>query len=174
MMRTNMKKYDFQRALVLFATVTLYLVSAGVPNYAELNPPARARGQATADESEDQRPLEYKVWRIYPPDRRGFAIAVLSVNPKHFNRGDMAILAHELNSKFGDIRKVKAGLLDNADTARLFVEGLLDYPSFEKAERGRYYLDRDRCNEYIQFSRHKAKPKQTLTFNCNRDKQKQE
>lgn len=112
--------------------------------------------------------LDYHVWRVYPEDRRGHTIVVVSVNPKHFNRNDMSSLATEFNKQFADKKKLKIGLLEDADIARLFAEGKISYPTYARAERGRYYLDRDACKEYVQFEGKKGKPRETVRFNCKR------
>jgi len=117
---------------------------------------------------QDSDSLDYHVWRIYPENRRGPTVVVVSVNPKHFNHNDMVALASKFNSLFAGMKRLRVGLLDDADTARLFVEGRVNYPTYERAERGRYYLDRAACKEFIQFSAKRGKPRETVRFNCQR------
>jgi hypothetical protein len=111
--------------------------------------------------------LKYHVWRIYPEDQRGFTVVVVSVDDKHFNRQDMTALAARLKQEFAGQARVKIGLLDDPDTARLFVEGRVNYATYEKAERGRYYLDRTKCYEYIRFSMRRGQPKKTIPIKCS-------
>lgn len=119
--------------------------------------------------SENSKSPGYHVWRVFSPDRRGFTVAVVSVDPKRFNREDMSALASQLNQEFADKRKLKVGLLDNENTARLFASGRAEYSTYETAERGRYYLDRTMCQEYIQFSTRRQKPmtKLAIRLNCS-------
>jgi hypothetical protein len=97
---------------------------------------------------------------------KGFTVLVLSVNPKHFNRVDMTALAKELNKKYQEKQKLKVGLLDNENIARFFASGRAEYSTYEAAERGRYYLDRTTCREYVQFSSQRGSPRQTVKLQC--------
>lgn len=119
--------------------------------------------------TENSESLGYHVWRVFSPDRTGFTIVVVSVDPKRFNREDMRVLASQLNQEFADTRKLKAGLLDDENIARLFASGRAEYSTYERAERGRYYLDRTTCQEYIQFStrRQKRRTKVAIRLNCS-------
>jgi hypothetical protein len=111
--------------------------------------------------------LEYRVWRVFPEDGKGFTLVVVSVDQRHFNREDMTALAARLKQEFAGKAKLKIGLLDDPDTARLFVEGKVNYATYEKAERGRYYLDRTACREYIQFSVRRGKARRTIPIKCS-------
>lgn len=97
--------------------------------------------------------LDYKVWSVSrEADTKGFKIVIVSVNEKHFNDADMTMLAKKLNERFAGETKIKVGLLDDGDTARLFTAGKANYGDYQRAERGRYYLDRKDCKEYVKFS----------------------
>lgn len=124
-------------------------------------------GVMSQAKTEDNQSLEYHVWRVFPQDRRGFTIVVASVNPRHFNREDMIALAMQLNREFADKGKLKVGLLDDDKIARLFATGRAEYSTYELAERGRYYLDRSGCREYIQFSNRRKKPRTKVTIRQN-------
>ena len=117
-------------------------------------------------------PIDYHVWRVFSEDQKGFTVVVVSVNPKHFNRDDMMALAMELNKKFQEKSKLKIGLSDDENVARLFATGRAEYSTYEASERGRYYLDRTACREYIQFSSQRGKPRQTLNLDCVPERQK--
>lgn len=107
--------------------------------------------------------LDYKVWSVSRKvDTKGFKTVVVSVNENHFNSEDMTALAKKLNERFAEERKIKAGFLDDADTARLFTTGKANYGDYQKAERGRYYLDREKCKEYVKFSKAKDKVRKKL------------
>lgn len=125
-----------------------------------------ANAQAQTENSESP---GFHVWRVFSPDRRGFTVVVVSVDPKLFNRKDMSALAGQLNQEFADKRKLKVGLLDDQNIARLFASGRAEYSTYETAERGRYYLDRTTCQEYIQFSTHrqKGRTKVAIRLNCS-------
>ena len=103
-----------------------------------------------------------------PADKSRFAIIIVSVEPKYFNRKDMIELASKLKNQFPGVVKLKAGILDDDNLAHLVVTGGVELSDFYKAQRGLYYLDRTRCKEYIQFSARKANPKKevTLQFKC--------
>jgi hypothetical protein len=134
--------------------------------------PAKVQSCANAIEASSQltapqdQSLNYHVWRVFPEDKRGFTIVVASVDPRHFNRNDMRALATELNAKFGDKSKLKVGLLDDDNIARLFATGRAEYSTYVTVERGRYYLDRTVCREYIQFSKQRRKALETVKLNC--------
>lgn len=117
-------------------------------------------------------PLDYHVWRVFPEDRKGFTVVVASVNPRHFNRQDMMALARELNRKYQEKAKLKVGLLDDENIARLFASGRAEYSTYETAERGRYYLDRNACREYVQFSTKRGRPRQKVKLDCDPQQQK--
>jgi len=127
-----------------------------------------ANNSMPATETKLSQPLEYHVWRVFPENRKGFTVVVVSVNPKHFNRDDMTALAKELNKKFQEKSKLKVGLLDDENVARLFATGRAEYSTYETSERGRYYLDRTVCREYVQFSSERGKRRQTVKLDCVR------
>ena len=121
-------------------------------------------------QAQDKR-LDYQIWKVFSPDTKGFTIVVVSVNPAHFNRGDMTALAAKLNEEFAQKQKLKVGLLDDANAARLFVTGRLELPDFNRAQKGLYYLDRSNCKEYVQFLRGGKRPRNdVLRFRCSRIK----
>lgn len=108
--------------------------------------------------------LDYRVLRFFsPPDRNHFSIIFVTIDPKHFNAHDMRLLAVQLNKEFADLTKLKAALLDDENTARLMAAGNLEPAEFDRRQRGLYYLDRSRHQEYIRFlSRNaRASSKQT-------------
>lgn len=112
--------------------------------------------------------VDYKVWNVLPKDTKGFTVVILSVRPELFNRQDMTSLAAKLNEEFGQKQKLKVGLLDDANAARLFVTGRLEIPDYIRAQRGVYYLDRVRCKEYIQFLTGNRKPRnEVIRFKCS-------
>ena len=125
-----------------------------------------ANDSMSRTEAKLSQPLDYHVWRVFSEDQKGFTVVVASVNPKHFNRHDMTALAKELNRKFQEKSKLKVGLLDDENVARLFATGRAEYSTYEASERGRYYLDRTACREYIQFSTQKGKQRQTVRLDC--------
>lgn len=130
----------------------------------------RTASGVVQSQAEVEKGPDYRIWHVAKEkDQKGFITVVASVNPKHFNREDMSALAARLNKEFANVPKLKVGLVDDENAARLFVTGRLEYPSFEKAERGRYYLDRQKCVEYIQFSTQRGKPRQTIRFKCTRE-----
>ena len=104
-----------------------------------------------AGQAQSNKQLDYQIWKVFSQDTKGFTIVVVSVNPKHFNREDMTALAAKLKAEFTQNEKLKVGLLDDENVARLFVSGRLEYADYERSERGRYYLDRSKCKEYIRF-----------------------
>ena len=116
------------------------------------------------------KPLDYRVWSVFPKeDLKGFTIVVVSVNPRHFNREDMTALAAKLNAEFAQKQKLKVGLLEDANTARLFATGRLELPDFNRARKGLYYLDRTRRKEYIQFLTGKRPRNVVIRFRCSRE-----
>jgi hypothetical protein len=113
------------------------------------------------------KPLDYQIWKVFSQDTKGFTIVVVSVNPEHFNREDMTALAAKLNAGYAQKQKLRVGLFDDANTARLFATGRLELPDFNRAQKGLYYLDRTKCKEYIQFLRQgKRQRKEIIRFRC--------
>jgi hypothetical protein len=113
--------------------------------------------------------LNYHIWRVFPKDNKGFVAVVISVEPKHFNRNDMLSLATEINKRYTNEAKLKVALLDDAATARNFVNGRAEYPEFERAQKGIYYLNRIKCEEYIWFMTQGKRPKrETMSLKCPR------
>lgn len=109
-------------------------------------------------QSEGERQF-YSIKHVFPAkDTQGFTIVIVTVDPAHFNRADMKTLACRLNKTFSQSSRMKAGLLDDENVARLFLSGNLEMPEFGKAQRGLYYLDRATRKEYIQFSTKRDKP----------------
>jgi hypothetical protein len=149
--------------LSMLSSLFIGLLVAG----SEYEKPAR-RINVTAgsaqSKTEGNESLGYHVWRVFSKDRRGFTVVVASVDPKRFNREDMTALASQLKKEFGDKQKLKVGLLDDANIARLFATGRAEYSTYETAERGRYYLDRSTCREYIEFSTRRGKPRTKITI----------
>ena len=117
--------------------------------------------------------VDYKIWTVFPTDTKGFTVVILSVRPELFNRQDMTSLAAKLNEEFGQKQKLKVGLLDDANAARLFVTGRLEIPDYIRAERGTYYLDRVRCKEYLRFLTGTRKPQnEVIRFKCSQAKKR--
>lgn len=144
---------------ILITTLGIAVVCCGKAS-------SSANESMSRTENKVSQPLDYHVWRVFAEDRKGFTVVVVSVNPKHFNRDDMTALAKELNRKFQEKSKLKVGLLDDENIARLFATGRAEYSTYETSERGRYYLDRVACREYIQFSSQKGKARQTVKLDC--------
>jgi hypothetical protein len=114
--------------------------------------------------------LDYQIWKVFTQDTKGFTV-VVSVNPEHFNREDMTVLAAILNEEFAQKQKLMIGLLDDANAARLLVTGRLELPDFNRALKGLYYLDRKKCKEYIQFVTENKKPRnEVIRFRCSQGK----
>jgi hypothetical protein len=112
----------------------------------------------------------YKIARIFSSaDTRGFTIAVVTVDADRFNSADMKVLARQLNREFDKVSRVKAGLLDDENAARLFLSGGLEMPEFERAQRGLYYLDRTKAQEYIRFSPKRSRPKRQVRIRLKCD-----
>ena len=116
------------------------------------------------------KPLDHQIWKVFSPDTKGFTVVVVSINPDHFNRDDMTALAAKLNEEFAQKQKLKVGLLDDANAARLFVTGRLERSDFNRAQKGLYYLDRTKCKESIQFLTGKKPRNEVIRFRCSRGK----
>jgi len=132
--------------------------------------------QPNTDENQcaqdDQPSLEYHVWRVFPPGRGGYALAIVSVSPRHFNRADMTALAAQLNREFAQETRLRAVLFDDESIPRNFLAGGVEISTLYERERGRYYLDRTACREYIQFSTRRERPRRTIRLNCSRQQRR--
>jgi|GEM_PF-4845239 len=119
--------------------------------------------------------LEYRVWKVLPAGKGGYVLALVSVDPKHFNREDMFELGTRLNKEFSQENFFKAVLFDDDTIPRNFGSVSIEIPTFNAAQKGLYYIDRKRCKEYIQFYVRKKKRKSSVTikFHClNQNKSK--
>jgi len=126
-------------------------------------------GDSVVAQTQDKS-LDYQIWKVFAPDTKGFTVVVVSVNPSHFNRQDMTALAAKLNEEFAQKQKLKVGLLDDANAARLFVTGRLEFPDFNRAQKGLYYLDRARCKEFVRFLIGKRPRNEVIRLRCSRGK----
>lgn len=155
--------------LIVATTAAIFAIGLIVAelNYGETSHHVEAVTALSQCNTQDSASLDYHVWRVFSEDRKGFTIVVVSVSPTHFNRNDMTMLAARLNKEFGERKKLKIGLLDDENIARNFVSGRAEYSTYEIAERGRYYLDRSTCKEYIQFSTLRGRPRETVNIECS-------
>ena len=97
--------------------------------------------------------INFHIWGVFPSRKNGDpSKAVISVSPEHFNEKDMAVLAAQLNHFFRKEKILEAGLVDDETTARLFSAGKVNYATYEKSERGRYFFNKENNSEYIEFS----------------------
>lgn len=121
------------------------------------------RSSAKTIQSDPQKKSpDYRIWRILPPNNKGFALAFVSVSPEHFNRETMAALAGLLNKEFKRKDKIKAILFDDHVQAKNYAIGANDPDGMEKYVRGLYFLDRSKPEEYIQFSSNRNKPRDEI------------
>ena len=112
--------------------------------------------------------IQYRVIKSFVPsgtDR--FTIIIIVVDPVHFNRDHMKLLAEQLNREFPGINKLKVSLLDDERPARQLLTGALEPDAYEKLQRGLYYLDRSECVEYVRFATQENKPVK-ITRKCVR------
>ena len=123
-----------------------------------------ARSLAKKSQSDPQKKNpDYRIWRIFTPkDKKGLSLAFVSVNPEHFNRETMSILAKLLNKEFKRKERIRAILFDDPDLARDYAIGANDPDGMEKYVRGVYFLDRSKPEEYIQFSSNRNKPRDEI------------
>jgi hypothetical protein len=117
-------------------------------------------------------PPDYRIWRVLRPDNKGFALAFVSVSPDHFNRETMTELARLLNERFKRKDKVKAILFDDHVLAKNYASGTFDPTAMEDFVRGLYVLDRNKTEEYIQFSSGRNKPMNEITINLSTEHKK--
>ena len=153
--------------MVMLCLLVIGLLIAGL-DYGKAPRRVNAVEAMSQSKTEDNQSLDYHVWRVFSEDRKGFTTVVVSVNPRHFNRDDMTKLAMQLDREFAEKPKLKVGLLDDDNIARLFATGRAELSTYYTAERGRYYLDRTACREYIQFSTKRGKPRETIRLKCRR------
>ena len=161
-----MMRESLARQLITFVCgvflISVCHLNTHADNSASFDPPAGSDGY-------QQVAVEYRVWRITEnKSPKGFTVAIVTLAPERFNKRDISLLADQLNKRFASVQRVQVGLLDDENAARLFVAGRLEYPAYAKAERGRYYLDRTRCKEYVQFYPQGSKAKQMIRLNCSR------
>ena len=157
--RSNVQLITILSALVM----TLHIAGMG---FGKVQRGVSVTEEISQSTTQDSKSLDFHVWQVFTEDRKGFTTAVVSVNPRHFNRAEMIKLAVELSRKFNEIQKLKVGLLDDENIARLFATGRAEYSTYKTAERGRYYVDRTACREYIQFSPQRGKPRETIRIKC--------
>jgi hypothetical protein len=174
-MKTNRLRQNFYVVLaILLAFITLGFLSEKFgyeKNSLHLNTTNIYAASAKLNASQT---LEYKVWRVFPPSRGGYALALVSVSPKHFNKDDMTILANQLNKDYSKEIVLKAVLFDDESIPRNFLLGGVEISTLYKEQRGLYFIDRKKCKEYIQFYADKKKPKSNIVvnFKCSSPKEK--
>src|SRR5262245_51951055 len=81
-------------------------------------------------------------------------VIYISVNPQHFNRADMTLLAQRLNKDFCGEDDLYAVIFDSYASAQHFIphEHSPTYKRDWASMRGGYYLNRVTGMEYISFS----------------------
>lgn len=159
-------------AAALYATLVFCLPAGqGCARETAAAPPTRSATTATLPPGEATEPLPFgaRVLRVFPTSKKGEVTpVVVSLDPKHFTRGDLTVLASALKEVFADKTILKVGLVDNANTARAFLEGKIDYPSYLTAERGRYYLNRRTAEETVAFTPLGSKKREVIRLGRKR------
>jgi hypothetical protein len=151
------------RKLILFALIPFLILVANVAG----SEPSPGNNKMMGQENQS---LEYRVWRFIPTTKKdGYSLAIVSVNPRHFNRIDMKKLAVELRNSYPKEVRFNASLFDSDSVPRTFVEGGLDLPTFNNNQRGRYLINRSQCKEYIRFftPKGKSKTEEKIKFKCS-------
>jgi hypothetical protein len=151
----------FEVLSICAALILLYQISAfsqGMSGRVSKKQQAEAVSQA------------YKIARVFSQtDKKGFTLAIVTLDAGRFNDAHMKELACQLNKEFPQVNRLKAGLLDDENAARLFLSGALEMTEFERARRGLCYLDRTNDQEYIQFSPERGRPKQQVKIRMKCD-----
>jgi hypothetical protein len=106
--------------------------------------------------------LRYRIGHKYRTiEDQPWLLIRISINPRHFNRADMTLLAQKLNKDFCGEGRFSAIIFDNYASARDFVFHSHS-PTFERdmaAMRGGYNLDRAAGIEYVSFFPDPNKPR---------------
>jgi hypothetical protein len=159
-----MKSRISGRSLLPSMTILAMLASITSPMKCEQHETVfRSSTKRSQSEPQKKNP-DYRIWRIIPPNNKGFALAYVSVSPEHFNRETMAALAGLLNKEFKRKDKIKAILFDDHVQANNYAIGANGPDGMEEDVRGLYFLDRSKPEEYIQFSSERNKPRDEITI----------
>jgi hypothetical protein len=162
--RLQMKNCIFGRNIISSLAILAILTSVTSPmKCGQRETVVRSSAKRSQSDPQKKNP-DYRIWRIVPPNNNGFALAFVSVSPKHFNREAMAALAGLLNEEFKRKDKIRAILFDDHVQAKYYAIGVNDPDGMEKYVRGIYFLDRSKPEEYIQFSSKKNKPRDEITI----------
>jgi hypothetical protein len=137
--------------LIRFLCVLSILCFAVVPDLS-LQGQHRALPKKCVMPTNDPLTPEYIVSQVrYTPDRPAQKYLLISVRPDQFTKEQMIALATRLRLEFCEETKFGAMLFDD-DYAAKHVTFLSSTKDLEMAQRGRYYLDRQKKREYILFS----------------------
>jgi hypothetical protein len=165
-----MKSRSFGSNLLPSMTILAMLASITFPMKCEQRETVVRSSAKTIQSDPQKKNPDYRIWRILPPNNKGFALAFVSVSPEHFNRETMAALAGLLNEEFKRKDKIKAILFDDHVQANNYAIGANDPDGMEKYVRGLYFLDRSKPEEYIQFSSDRNKPMDEITIRLGPEK----
>lgn len=102
---------------------------------------------------------DYKIARLIRSSNEGNKVYLdISIEPEYFVRDKMVSLARRLNEDFPSEPLIDTVIFDNETAARNYNPVGGSYSISKKLERGEYYLDRLRGQEYIKFSLKRGNP----------------
>lgn len=112
---------------------------------------------------------EYRIAKAWPTGEEPVEIFILiSVEPESITRDKMIALAHQLKKEFCKETRFGVIIFDEYRAAR-YVTYLSITRDLEKAQRGFYHLDREKKQEYIQFSTVRGKPTDEVKIDLSKE-----
>jgi hypothetical protein len=96
--------------------VSIYLLCLAFSLLSALTSSGQSNAQKNA-------PIEYQIFGVWKPGYKGGSLAFVSVNPPHFNREDMLLLAQELKQQFKLKRQIRVLLFDDPLWAEAYAKG---------------------------------------------------
>jgi hypothetical protein len=115
---------------------------------------------------------EYRVGKAWPTGEKPVEVYLLiSVEPEHFSKDKMIALAHQLKKDFCEETRFGVVIIFDEYRAARYVTYLSITRDLEKAQRGFYHLDRQKKQEYIQFSTNRGKPTDEVKIDLTKEPQ---
>lgn len=129
------------------------------------------KGAGQCDRQKMERTVKYRVARSErtvagPPT----LVLYVSINPRHFNREDIVLLAGQLNRDFCKEPRLTALIFSDYRAAKSLVFSIEQPPTHDRdkaALRGGYNLDRVARTESVSFSPDPSKPRDEIKINLN-------
>jgi hypothetical protein len=146
-------------AIVLIMAARLVITSQQSFNWSSEREYKVAKTAVTPDSGQKLQSVSYKkVTLMRVPREHNKLILWISIEPETFVRTKMLMLARQLNKDFPDEPRIYVVIFDSEVAARNYDPAGGSYYISKQLERGEYFLDRVKGQEYINFSSQLGRP----------------